>query len=153
MAIKLVCKNKKAYHDYFIEETVEAGVALTGPEVKSIRLGRINLKDSYARIKGGEVFLVNVHISPYAQADGFADYDPERTRKLLLHKREIRRLIGKTRVKGFTLVPTRVYFKDGKAKVEIALARGKAFYDKRETLRRKDADREMARALKKKQHD
>lgn len=151
MAIKLVCKNKKAYHDYFIEETIEAGMVLTGAEVKSLRLGRINLKDSFARIRNGEVFLLNVHISPYAQADSFGQYDPERTRKLLLHKREIKRLIGKTRIKGYTLVPTKVYFKEGKAKVELGLARGKAYYDKRETLRRKETEREISRAMKRKQ--
>ena len=121
---------------------------LTGNEIKSIRLGRVNLKDSFARIMNGEVFLLNMHISPYRMADGFSHEDPERRRKLLLHRREIKRLIGKTRVKGFTLVPTRLYFKRGKVKVEIALARGKTLYDKRESIKRKESDREMERAMK-----
>lgn len=146
---RVVATNRKAYHDYFIEETIEAGIVLTGSEVKSVRDGRINLKDGFARIRNGEVYLMNVHISPYTHSDSFADYVPDRTRKLLLHKREIQRLIGKTRVKGFTLVPTKVYFKNGRAKVEIGLARGKASYDKRETLKRKTAEREMSRAMKK----
>ncbi|MFQ5737107.1 MAG: SsrA-binding protein SmpB [Thermodesulfobacteriota bacterium] len=152
MGIHVVCNNKKAYHNYFIDETVEAGIMLTGPEVKSLRLGRANLKDSYARIKNAEIWLVNTHISPYAQADSFAQPDPERTRKLLLHKKEILRLIGKTREKGYTLVPTRIYFKGGKAKVELGLAKGKASYDKRETLKKKEALREMAREFKKSRH-
>jgi SsrA-binding protein len=108
--IKTVCQNKKAFHDYFIEETFEAGLVLVGSEVKSLRLGRANLNDSYARIKGTEVFLISTHISPYAQADSFAQIEPRRTRKLLLNKREIKRLIGKTREKGFTLIPTKIYF-------------------------------------------
>ncbi len=148
MGISVVCNNKKAYHDYFIEETVEAGIMLTGPEVKSLRLGRANLKDSYARIKNGEVWLVNTHISPYARADSFNQPDPERTRKLLLHKKEIQRLIGKTREKGFTLVPTKIYFKGGKAKVELGLAKGKTHYDKRATLKKKEADREIQKEFK-----
>ncbi len=148
MASDIVCLNKKAYHDYFIEETVEAGMALTGAEVKSLRLGRANLKDGYARIKDEEVFLVNAHISPYAKADSFHQADPERTRKLLLHRAEIKRLIGKTREKGYTLIPTKIYFKNGNAKVEIGLARGKTVYDKRETLKKKTAAKEMERAFK-----
>ena len=150
MSIKIITKNKKAYHDYFIEETMEAGIALTGPEVKSIRAGKVNLKDGFARIKNEEVWLLNIHISPYAQADGFGEQDPERTRKLLLHKREIQRLIGKTREKGYTLVPTKLYFKRGKVKVELGLAKGKARYDKRETIKRKETEREMLRAIKEK---
>ncbi len=149
MSIKIVCNNKKAYHDYFIDETFEAGIVLTGTEVKSIRQGRVNLKDSFARIKNGELFLLNVHISPYEQADGFAQHDPERTRKLLLHKKEIEKLIGKTKQKGYTLVPTKLYFKRGKVKVELGLARGKHHYDKRETLKKKEGARELARAFKK----
>lgn len=149
MSIKVVCNNKKAYHDYFIDETFEAGIVLTGTEVKSVREGRVNLKDSFARIKNGEIFLLNVHISPYERADGFAQHDPERTRKLLLHKREIEKLIGKTRQKGYTIVPTKLYFKRGKVKVEIGLARGKHNYDKRATLKQKEADREVSRAFKK----
>jgi len=150
LSIKIITKNKKAYHDYFIEETMEAGIALTGPEVKSIRAGKVNLKDGFARIKNEEVWLLNIHISPYAQADGFGEQDPERTRKLLLHKREIQRLIGKTREKGYTLVPTKLYFKRGKVKVELGLAKGKARYDKRETIKRKETEREMLRAIKEK---
>lgn len=148
MGISVVCQNKKAYHDYFIEETVEAGIVLTGAEVKSLRLGRANLKDSYARIKNEEVFLINTHISPYALADSFRQQDPERTRKLLLHKKEILRLIGKTREKGYTLIPTKIYFKGGKAKVEIGLAKGKTTYDKRETLKKKEAAREVQKEFK-----
>lgn len=146
--MEIICQNKKAYHDYHIEDTVEAGIMLKGTEVKSLRLGRANLKDSYARIKGEEVFLVNTHISPYAQADGFADEQPDRTRKLLLHKKEIARLSGKVKEKGYTLVPTKLYFKNGKAKVELGLAKGKTFYDKRETIKKKDVQREMARAIR-----
>ncbi len=148
MASEVVCQNKKAYHDYFIDETLEAGIILTGTEVKSLRLGKANLKDSYARIKGEEVFLVNTHISPYTQADSFHQIDPERTRKLLLHKAEIKRLIGKTREKGYTLIPTKIYFKGGNAKVEIGLARGKTLYDKREVLKKKTVQKEMAQAFK-----
>jgi len=148
LGLKVITKNRKAYFDYHIEETLEAGIVLTGNEIKSIRLGRVNLKDSFARIMNGEVFLLNMHISPYRMADGFSHEDPERRRKLLLHRREIKRLIGKTRVKGFTLVPTRLYFKRGKVKVEIALARGKTLYDKRESIKRKESDREMERAMK-----
>lgn len=148
MAIEIVTQNKKAYHDYFIEETVEAGIVLTGVEVKSLRAGKANLKDSYVRIKDGEAFLVNTHISPYSQADGFTKADPDRTRKLLLHKKEIERFIGKARVKGYTIIPTRIYFKDGKAKVEIALAKGKTFYDKRDTIRKKETAREISRVMK-----
>lgn len=148
MGTDIVCQNRKAYHDYFIEETFEAGIILTGTEVKSLRAGKANLKDSYARVKDSEVFLVNTHISPYTRADTFKQVDPERTRKLLLHKKEIIRLIGKTREKGYTLVPTKIYFKGGKAKVEIGLAKGKAFYDKRETIKKKDVQREMQKTLK-----
>ncbi|MBI5561454.1 MAG: SsrA-binding protein SmpB [Deltaproteobacteria bacterium] len=147
MAITVVTQNKKAYHDYFVVETVEAGMVLSGVEVKSLRAGRVNLKDSYARIKGEEVYLVNTHISPYERADGFAQTEPDRTRKLLLHKEEITRLIGKTRVKGYTIIPTRIYFKAGKAKVELALAKGKTFHDKREAIKKKDVEREMSKAM------
>lgn len=148
MSIEIVCQNKKAYHDYFIEEPIEAGIILTGTEVKSLRAGKANLKDSYARIKDGEVFLLNTHISQYAKADSFTQADPNRTRKLLLHKKEVLRLIGKTKEKGYTLIPTKIYFKGGKAKVEIALAKGKTHYDKRETIKKKDVQKEMAKALK-----
>ena len=148
MASSVISQNKKAFHDYHIVETMEAGIVLSGNEVKSLRLGKANLKDSYARIKDGELFIINLHISPYEQADGFSAPDPTRTRKLLLHKREILKLIGKTREKGFTLIPTKMYFKAGKAKVQIGLARGKTLYDKRETLKKKDLDREMDRAVR-----
>ncbi len=148
MEIQVVCTNRKAYHDYFIEEPVEAGIVLTGTEVKSLRAGKANLKDSYARIKNGEVYLVNTHISQYTQADSFKDIDPERTRKLLLRKKEILRLIGKTKEKGYTIIPTRIYFKGGKAKVEIALAKGKTSYDKRDTLKKKEVQREISKEFK-----
>lgn len=151
MAIELVSQNRKAYHDYFIEETIEAGIMLTGAEVKSLRAGKANLKDSYARIKDSEIFLVNTHISQYTKADGFTHPDPERTRKLLLHKREITRLLGKTREKGYTLIPTKLYFKDGKAKVELGLAKGKTFYDKREDIKKRDVKREIDKAMSRRQ--
>ncbi len=145
--IKLVCQNRKARHDYEIQETVEAGLMLTGSEVKSLRLGRANLKDSYARPKLGEVFLHEVHISPYENSP-LQDQDPTRTRKLLLHKQEIRRLTAKIQEKGFTLVPLRIYFRDGKAKVELALAKGKKLYDKREAIRKKDMKRDADRQIR-----
>jgi SsrA-binding protein len=145
--IKLVCQNRKARHDYEIQETIEAGLMLTGPEVKSLRLGQANLKDSYARPKLGEVFLHEVHISPYENSP-LQDQDPTRTRKLLLHKQEIRRLSAKIQEKGFTLVPLRIYFRDGKAKVELALAKGKKLYDKREAIRKKDMKRDADRQIR-----
>lgn len=148
MAIDIVTQNRKAFYDYFIEETFEAGIMLTGTEVKSLRAGKANLKDSYARIKDGEIFLLNTHISPYNQADGFKQHEPERTRKLLLHKKEIMKLLGKTREKGYTLVPTKIYFKDGKAKVEIGLARGKTSYDKRDSIKARDVKREIAKTIR-----
>lgn len=148
MAIEIVTQNRKAFHDYFIEETFEAGVMLTGTEVKSLRAGKANLKDSYARIKDGEIFLLNTHISPYSLADGFKQHEPERTRKLLLHKKEILKLLIKTREKGYTLVPTKIYFKDGKAKVEIGLARGKTSYDKRDSIKARDVKREIAKTIR-----
>lgn len=144
---KNVCVNRKARHDYSIEETYEAGLVLRGSEVKSLRDGKANLKDSYARILKGEAILLNAHISPYPAANQF-NHEPDRTRKLLLHKKEIRRLAGKVKERGLTLIPLRLYFKDGKAKVELGLARGKKLYDKRETLRRKVAQREVERSLK-----
>ena len=147
MAEKLICQNKKARHNYFIEDKYEAGIALLGTEVKSLREGRANLGDSYGKIKNGEVFLVDAHISPYSYANRF-NHDPLRTRKLLLHKREIRRLIGKVQEKGFTLIPLRLYFSNGKAKVELGLAKGKRLFDKREALKRKTMEREMERGRK-----
>lgn len=146
-AIKSLAENRKARHDYFIEETFEAGVVLTGTEVKSCRLGRANLQDSFAEVRNGEVFLQNVHISPYEQGNRF-NHEPRRERKLLLHKLEIVRLIGKVREKGFTLVPLRLYLKNGKIKVELALARGKKSYDKRRDIAERDARREVERALR-----
>jgi len=148
LAIEVVCQNRKAYHDYHIEETFEAGIVLTGQEVKSLRQGKANLKDSYARILGEEAFLLNTHISHYTQADSFTEADPERTRKLLLHKTEIHKLMGKVREKGYTLIPTKLYFKGGRAKVEIALAKGKTFYDKRATIKKREAEKEISRAIK-----
>ncbi|MFQ5684621.1 MAG: SsrA-binding protein SmpB [Candidatus Binatia bacterium] len=144
---KIVCVNRKARHDYFIDETFEAGLILLGSEVKSLRDGRANLKDSHARIDRGEAFLVNTHISPYAAANQF-NHEPTRTRKLLLHKREIQRLTGKVKERGLTVIPLKLYFKEGKAKVELGLARGKKLYDKREALRKKAARREVERSLK-----
>ena len=146
-SIKVVCQNKKARHDYQVLEVIEAGMVLLGTEVKSLRQGRANLKDSYARVKDGELFLMQSHISPYTHAY-HDNHEPDRVRKLLLHKREIKRLQGKTQEKGLTLVPLKIYFKDGKAKVELALARGKRMYDKRETLKRKTEERELERAIK-----
>jgi SsrA-binding protein len=152
MANKLVCQNKKARHDYFIDEVMEAGIALMGPEVKSLREGRGNLVDSYAKIDKGEVFLHNMHITPYPYAH-YLNLDPVRTRKLLLNKREIKRLIGKTEEKGYTLIPTKVYFsKKGLAKVELALAKGKRKYDKRRALKEKELKREIEQAKKEQGH-
>jgi SsrA-binding protein len=145
--IKLIAQNKKAFHDYFIEETLEAGIALTGTEVKSLRAGRANLRDSYAAIERGELFLIGTHISPYEQGNIF-NHDPLRSRKLLVHLRELRRLYGKVQVAGYTLVPTKLYFKDGRVKVEIGLAKGKTTYDKRQTLAKKEADRDIERAFR-----
>jgi SsrA-binding protein len=144
---KLIASNRKAYHEYFILDRFEAGIALFGTEVKSSREGKVNLKDSYASIKGGEAFLLNCHISPYSHGNR-ENHDPVRTRKLLLHRKEIRKLIGKTQEKGLTLVPLRFYFKRGRVKVELGVARGKKNYDKRETERRKEVDRETRKAVK-----
>ena len=145
---KIITLNRKARHDYFIDETIEAGLVLTGAEVKSLREGRVNLRDSYARIsRAGEAVLVGVHISPYGHATRDA-VDPDRVRKLLLHRREIDRLAGKVRERGFTLVPTKLYFKNGKAKVELGLARGKEHRDKRQDLKAAESRREIDRAMK-----
>jgi len=139
--MKVICANKKAYHDYHIEEKFEAGIVLTGTEVKALREGKANLKDSYARVKDGEVFLVNAHISPYSCGNIY-NHDPKRTRKLLMHGREIDKLVGKVKERGFTLVPLSLYFnKRNMAKMEIALAKGKTLYDKRESIRKKDEKR------------
>jgi SsrA-binding protein len=142
-----IAENRKAFHDFHLMETFEAGLVLLGTEVKAIREGRVNLRDSFARVEDGEVFLYNVHISPYSHR-GYADHEPLRRRKLLLHKEEIRKLIGKTVEKGMTLVPVRLYFKDGRVKVAVSLAKGKKDYDKRETIKRREADRETRAAVK-----
>lgn len=140
----IIATNRRARHDYHIEETYEAGVSLLGSEVKSLRAGKASLQDAYAMVRGEEVFLLGAHIPPYAQAS-IQNHEPTRPRKLLLHKEEIRRLIGKTQEKGLTLVPLRLYFKNNRVKIEIALARGKRAYDKREAIARREAEREMAR--------
>ena len=145
--IKIVAENRKARHDYFIDETYEAGISLVGTEVKSLRAGKVNLRDSFADVSGNEVFVRNMHISPYDKGNRF-NHDPRRPRKLLLHRQEIKRLLGQTTQKGYTLIPLRVYFKRGRAKVEVALARGKKLYDKREEIAKRDADREIARELR-----
>lgn len=143
----LIAQNRKARHDYTIEDTMEAGVVLQGTEIKSIRNGRINLKDGFARVRNGEVYLYNVHISPYEQGNIF-NHDPLRTRKLLLHKKQIVKLIGETKNTGVTLIPLKVYIKNGYAKVLIGLARGKKQYDKREAIRKKDVERQIDRTIK-----
>ena len=142
-----ICVNRQARHNYFIDETYEAGLMLVGSEVKSLRDGKANLVDSYALIRKGEAFLVHAHISPYAGANQF-NHEPTRMRKLLLHQKEIERLTGKTKERGLTLIPLKMYFKNGRAKVELGLARGKKLYDKRETLKRKESQREVERAIK-----
>ncbi|WP_062354397.1 SsrA-binding protein SmpB [Bacillus kwashiorkori] len=147
---KVLAQNKKAYHDYFIEETFEAGIVLHGTEIKSIRRGRANLKDAYARIDKGEVFLHNMHISPYEQGNRY-NHDPLRTRKLLLNRKEINKLIGETKEAGYSLIPTKLYLKNGYAKLELALAKGKKKYDKREDLKQKEAKRDIERAFRERQ--
>src|SRR5919202_4167676 len=142
-----IAENRKAFHDYHLIETFEAGIVLLGTEVKSIREGRVNLRDSYARVEDGEVFLYNVNISPYSHR-GYADHEPLRRRKLLLHRDEIRKLIGRTVERGMTLVPTRMYFKNGRVKIALGLAKGKQAHDKRETIKRREADRESRAAVK-----
>lgn len=144
---KLIASNKKAFHDYFVLDKVEAGLALTGTEVKSLRDGNANLKDSYVIFKNGEAFLFGAHISPYSHGN-LENHDPERTRKLLLHRREIDRLTTQVTEKGLSVVPLRLYFKYGRVKAEIAVVRGKKLYDKRETEKTKEADREAAAAMK-----
>ncbi len=146
-AERLLADNRKAHHDYHILHTYEAGIVLLGTEVKSIREGRVNLRDSFARVEGSEVFIYNIHVSPYSHR-GYADHEPTRRRKLLLHKGEIRKLIGKTVERGMTLVPVRMYLKNGRVKVVVGVAKGKKLYDKRETLRRREAERETRRAIK-----
>lgn len=147
-----VVSNRQVYHNYFIYDTYECGIALTGTEVKSIRAGKANLRDSFAKLSGGEVFLWNAHISPYEQGNIF-NHDPLRTRKLLLHREEIRKIEGKMKTKGYTLIPLKMYFKHGKVKVEIGLATGKKLYDKRQDMAAKAAKRDLDRRLKEKRYD
>ena len=146
MSEKTIATNKKAYHEYFIEETYEAGIELVGSEVKSIRMGAVNLKDSYAAVKNGELVLIGAHISPYEKGS-FFNPDPRRTRRLLMHKKEIVRLKSKIEQKGYTLVVTKLYFKDALVKAEVALAKGKELYDKRQSLKEKQVKRDVARAM------
>lgn len=148
--VKIACENRKARHDYFIHEVFEAGIELKGTEVKSLRVGKANLKDSYGVIKDGEIFIEHMHISVYEQGNIF-NHDPLRRRKLLMHKKEIIKLFSKTREKGFTLIPLKIYFKQGRAKLELALASGKHTYDKRAALAEKSAKRDIDRAMKDKQ--
>lgn len=147
MGIKIIANNKKAYHEYFIDEVFEAGLMLQGTEVKSIRAGQVSIKEAYCRIRNGEVFVENMNINPYEQGNR-ENHDPLRVRKLLLHRDEIGKLVKKVEEKGLTLVPTKLYFKDRRAKLEIGIGRGKKLYDKRETLKRKQADRESSRAMR-----
>ena len=147
MGIKIIANNKKAYHEYFIDEVFEAGLVLQGTEVKSIRAGQVSIKEAYCRIRNGEVFVENMNINPYEQGNR-ENHDPLRVRKLLLHRDEIGKLIKKVEEKGLTLVPTKLYFKERRAKLEIGIGRGKKLYDKRETLKRKQADREASRAMR-----
>ena len=146
-AVKIACENRKARHDYFIHETFEAGLVLQGTEVKSLRDGRANLKDSYGEIKNGEIFIQNMHISPYEQGNIF-NRDPMRPKKLLMHKSEIRKLDGLVARQGYTLVPLEVYLKDGRMKLQLGLCKGKAEHDKRDSIAKRDADRDIRRALR-----
>lgn len=145
--VKVIAENRKAFHDYFIEDRIEAGIILTGTEIKSIRNGRINLKDSYARIDNGEVWVYQMHISPYEQGNRF-NHDPLRPRKLLLHRSEINKLVGKIQQQGLTLIPIKIYLKKGMAKVELAVGQGKKNYDKRQALAEKEGKRDIERALR-----
>ena len=147
MSEKIICRNRKAYHDYFIEETYEAGIVLVGTEVKSLRMGKANLVDSYAVFRGEELFLLNAHIAPYSHA-ARDNHEPTRSRKLLLHRRELQRLMGKVRERGLTIVPLKLYFKRGKVKVELGLVKGKKLYDKREALKKKAMSKEVEREMK-----
>lgn len=149
---KIISTNRKARHDYHIEETYEAGIVLTGTEVKSVRNSRVNLKDSYARVENGELFLYNMHISPYEPGNRF-NHDPLRVRKLLMHRMEIGRLAGKIKEKGYALIPLRIYLSGGLIKVELGLARGKKLYDKRRDIAERDSKREMERAFREKQRE
>jgi len=145
---KTIAVNRKAFHDYAIEDKIEAGLALTGSEIKSIRQGKVNLRDAYARVENGEAWVYNMHISPYEQSGKYFNHDPLRPRKLLLHRKEIASLAGKQQIRGYTLVPLRLYLKNGIAKIEIALAKGKREYDKRQAIAERDAQREIQAAMK-----
>lgn len=147
MSVKVVASNPKAFHDYFIEDRYEAGIVLTGSEIKSVREGRVNLRDSFVLIKDGEAWLMDAHIAPYKQA-GRENHDPRRPRKLLLHRYQINRLMGKVKEKGYTIVPLQMYIKGRWAKVEIALAKGKKLYDKRRAIAEREAERKIRRALR-----
>ncbi len=149
MAIKVVTNNRRVYHNYHVLDGMEAGIVLTGTEIKSVRDGRVNLVDAYVRPEGGELWLMNAHIARY-EASSYLSHEPTRRRKLLLHRKEINELTSKVSERGFTLVPTRLYLKDSRAKVEVALARGKKLYDKRDTMIRRETEREMERAIKRK---
>jgi len=153
MGIKLIASNKKAYHDYFIDDVFETGIVLTGTEVKSLRLGKVSLKEAFCRIKDGEVFVNNMNISPYEQGGRENPADPTRMRKLLLHRAEIVKLTRKVDERGFSIVPTRIYFKESRVKLEIGLGKGKKSHDKRETLKEKQSTREVAKILKSGRHD
>lgn len=144
---KVLATNRKAFHDYFVEETFEAGIVLTGTEIKSVRAGALNLRDSFAQVRNGELWVENMHISPYEAGNRF-NVDPYRARKLLMHRKEINRLMGRAQEKGLTIVPLRVYLKKNRAKVEVALVKGKKQYDKRESISNRDAKREIERAIK-----
>jgi SsrA-binding protein len=148
--IKIIASNRKARHDYHIDDVLEAGIVLTGSEIKSVRAGQVNLRESYAVVRGDEIWLLNTHIAPYKQAS-YANHEPRRDRKLLLHRREINRLIGKLQEKGLTLVPLKMYLKNSRAKVELGLARGKNLYDKRQTLRARDDRRQIEHAMGRRQ--
>ena len=148
--VKVIARNKKARHDYFIEEVYEAGIVLKGTEVKSIRAGKVNIKDSYARVENGELFLYNMHIGPYDSGNRF-NHEPLRTRKLLMHRKEINKLLGYVQEKGYTLIPLSVYLKNGRVKIGLALAKGKRAYDKRHSVAERDAKREIERAFKDRQ--
>jgi len=152
MGDKTLVSNRRARREYFIEETYEAGLVLKGSEIKSIRAGRANLQDSYVTIRDGEAWLVNTHVSPYKQAS-IENHEPKRDRKLLLNRREIDRLVGKVQAKGYTMIPLRLYLKNNRAKVEVALAKGKKLYDKRANLAKRQAQRDMERAMRRSRHD
>lgn len=145
---KIICQNRKARHEYHIEDTIEAGLILLGPEVKSLRAGRANLTDAYAAFEKGELWLHNCHISPYPNAPKWMNLDPTRPRKLLLHARELKRLMGKTQERGYTLIPLSLYFRNGRAKAELALAKGKKLHDKRETVKAREIERELRKQYK-----